>query len=242
MRFSSLERLKFYDISQTSPIESISCVFNILLQLPNDERPQPYKITVRIQSSIAMQKKFEKEQFRIPSVFRLFRGAIFVEVEYVDYVVARNIISTIDSWVREIEIPKKVAIRRFLHQKSHWIPRIATAAIFIISSVAALAGTSYISRDVNNNLLLARFLITSFSFVVAAGWLAHWVGRFAESAIDSISETSCIVINRGDERLLKNAERANIASAFRACFWVSWVIIQGVFTKVLVSLIYTHML
>lgn len=208
--FSSIKRLKIYDKSQTSPIESISYEFNILAKLPNIEKPQPYKITVRISSSIAMLKKMANDV--LPgSIFRLFSaGNIVVEIEYIDYVVARSMISTIDSWVREIEIPAKFPFLRFFQRYSHWIPRFTSGVIFGLSFAAALTATDAVFQELESNKTLAKFLLTSFSVIVVASTLAGWIGRFMGSSVDRIKEISCIVINRGDERLEEKYKRKNI--------------------------------
>lgn len=243
--FSSFERLQIYDKSQTSPTESISCVFDILLRLPNVPKPQPYKVTVRIQSRIASCRKFDKDGLPRPPlfIFRLFGMAnIIVEVEYIDYIVARNIISTIDSWVAEIEKSGQPATLRFMQKYSHWIPRITSAFIFIISSVTSLTLAPSMFRGQDSDEVLAKFLLSSAVFVVSATWLARWAGAFAESAIDRVSEISSIVINRGDERLLNEVKQENSSSAIKAAGSLIGVIIQGIFTNLLASLILQYMI
>jgi len=236
--FSSIERAKIYDKSQTSPIESVSYEFNMLAAIPNLDRPQPYRVTVRILSSIAVFKKMEEDA--IPSAFfRIFRaGNIVVEVEYIDYVIARNIISTLDSWVAEIEITSEGKLLKFVQKYSHWLSRVAGAGIFVISVFSVLSMSSLLFGDSVKNEELARFLIIGASFIVGASAIAAWVGRLAESGIDRVRAMSYILMNRGDERLLEAFKKKNILSISKAAISIVAVVLQGILTSTIATYLY----
>mgnify|MGYP006892524707 CR=1 FL=1 len=72
-----------------------------------------------------MLEKFDDEG--VPSAFLRFvdRGPIKAEIEYVDYVVARNMMSTLDSWVEGVEQSKKNKYLTYTHRYSYWIPRLS---------------------------------------------------------------------------------------------------------------------
>ncbi len=50
--FSSLDRFKIYDKSQTSAIEGIAYEYNVLIFPKNSTKAQPYKIHVRMASDV----------------------------------------------------------------------------------------------------------------------------------------------------------------------------------------------
>lgn len=207
--FSSIERLRIYDQSQTSPVEGITFEFNILLNLPDATKPQPYKVTVRILSSIAMMKRIEQDM-PPPGFLRFFRaGAIVVEIEYVDYVVARNIMSTVDSWVNEIQISSSGKMLRKFQRYSHWIPRLSGALLMIISAITAFYLTGSMLEVHSGDQMLAKFLIATFAFVTTSLFAGSWLGRLAEWAIDQIQELSYIELNLGDKRLLGDFRSKN---------------------------------
>src|SRR5690606_20583418 len=102
--FSSFERFEIYDTSRMSPVETVVYELNILLTIPHSEKPQNYKVTIRAMSRIAFYKRMQ-EDAPMPPFMRLFGGsAVVAEIEYVDYVIARNILSMVDSWIAEVEV------------------------------------------------------------------------------------------------------------------------------------------
>lgn len=223
--FTSVDRLKLYDQSQTSPIESISFEYNVLVQLPNIPKPQPYKITVRMASRIALIKRTEQEG-PTPFMLKFFRGGVInIDIEYVDYVVARNMISTLDSWVKEIEIAQKNKMLRFFQRYSHWAPKFSSVLLLLIATITSILSVdTFIMSETADNLL-AKFLIASFGFIALSYFLGSWFGRLGEHSIDRIDEISYIEINRGDKKLLKEFKKNNNLSSIKAV--VSLILVTG---------------
>ena len=99
--FSSFDRFLIYDSSKTAPVESIVYEFNVLIRIKGFDKPQNYKTRVRILSRLALAKHMEDDS--MPPFFPLFRQpTILVEVEYVDYVIARNMLGMAETWVNEV--------------------------------------------------------------------------------------------------------------------------------------------
>ena len=139
------------------------------------------------------------------SFIRYFRaGPIVVEIEYVDYILARNILSTLDSWINEVELSKKSLGLLIAQRYSHWIPRFSSALMLIVSSTASFNLVDKMLIDNQSNTLLAKFLILTLSFVSVSIYIGTWLGKLIESSIDNIHELSYIFMNRGDEKLIAN--------------------------------------
>jgi len=236
--FSSLERMRKYDQSQTSPVESVSFIFNVLIACPNGTKPQPYRITVRVLSTITL---LNRMQNNMPpsSIIRFFtEGPIVVDVEYVDYVVARNMVSTFQSWVDEIQISEKNRYVEKLQKYSHWFARVSGALMVILASYASFQMTEkYLSTD-SGDLLLAKFLIFSLAFVASASILGNWLGRLLESAIDSIRPLSYIRLNVGDERLITKFTSRNTRSWLLASVTFLLVSLNAIFNSVIASYVF----
>lgn len=214
--FSSIERLAIYDKSQTSPVEGIVFEFNMLLALPGIEKPQPYKVVARIASAITLMKRME-DDLPPPRFLRWFtNGPIYMEVEYVDYVVARSILATLESWVNEVQTSTRGKVLSFAQRNSHWAPRLSEATLLVVSSVAAYASSSRFLSESSGVLALARFLVAAFVFVSASKYIGNWLGRAAESGVDRVQELSYISFNRGDERLIEEFQIKN-----RKRLWVA---------------------
>jgi hypothetical protein len=226
--FTSVDRLKLYDQSQTSPIESITYEYNALLKLPDMAKPQPYKITVRMASRIALMRKTESEG-PSPLIMRFFRGGVInLDIEYVDYVVARNMISTLDSWVREIEVTKKNRILSSFQRYSHWVPKISGLLLLLLATMSAVFSADTIVTASTANSLLAKFLIASFGFVATSYFVGTWFGRMAEYSIYRIQEISYIEINKGDKKLLEQFKSSNKSLFIKASVSFSLITIHAV--------------
>jgi hypothetical protein len=152
-----------------------------------------------------------------PILMRFFRGGVInLDIEYVDYVVARNMISTLDSWVREIEVTKKSKTLNIFQRFSHWVPRVSGVLLLLLATISAILSADTIVASETENSLLAKFLIASFGFVVISYFLGSWFGRMAEYSIDRFQEISYIEINKGDKKLLDDFKRNNRGLFFKA--------------------------
>lgn len=235
--FSSFERFKVYDQSRTSPTESVVFEFNILLKLPGTEKPQPYKIVVRSLSKIAMIKRMEKEMAP-PSFFRFFSaGNIVIEVEYVDYVVARNMIGVLESWVSEIEIDSRYSWARPIQRFSHWIPPIIHASMIGIFGFALFSATPAVLPSGSESSTLAQWLILGASSLILAGLLGRAFGRMAETGIDRITSISAIKLNKGDDRLIERFKTRNRLRLLQAVSALVFAVAQGIVANGIISLL-----
>tara|TARA_B110001469_G_C9571435_1_gene283345 strand:- start:99 stop:1088 length:990 start_codon:yes stop_codon:yes gene_type:complete len=226
--FSSTERFSVYDASRTSATESIVYESNILIRLPNVEKPQPYKITVRLLSKVSLMKRMES-QMAPPPFLRFFTaGNIVTEVDFVDYVVARNMQSVIESWVDEIEIESKFGWIEKVQKYTHWIPQVSHFSIVLLFGVTLFQATPTILIDDSKPALLAQWLILAGTTLFLSGILARILGRMAESGIDRVMTISSIQLNKGDKKLLENFKKRNIWRALQATLAIGLIISQGV--------------
>ena len=136
-------------------------------------------------------------------------GIINLDIEYVDYVVARNMISTLDSWVREIEVTKRSKLLKFLQRYSHWIPQISGVLLFLFSTLSGIYSADVILNNESTLNLQSKFLISTFSFITVFYFIGNWFGRMAEYSIDRIEDISYIEINKGDKKLLEEFKKRN---------------------------------
>lgn len=221
--FSSFERFSIYDYSRTSPTESIVYEFNLLLQLPTIEKPQHYKVVVRALSRAAMIRRMEKEMAP-PPLLRLFGGSsIVVDIEYVDYVVARNILGMIDSWVGEIERHSKLSWIRHLQRFTHWFPPVSQFLAIAFIGLSLFTATAAVLVASSPPPLVARWLILSGTVITLGGLLARRLGSIVESGIDQILTLSAINLNKGDQRLIDRYKNRNILKVVQAVLGIAGV-------------------
>lgn len=233
--FSSIDRFQAYDKSNASPVESINIAFNVLLGLPNVEKPQPYKILVSITSKIAALHKANSSN-TTNMLYRLFRGQIItVKIEHIDSIVARNMLSTVDSWISEIEINKKNEFIKFLQRKSHWFAVISSILMFFISVCACyyLIGATKMDFTIDVNIL--KYLISTLGIVGMFYLIGAVLGKLLENSIDKIDELSYINLNNGDKKILASAKSKLNWNYLRSIGWFVILTLQAIFASTIAN-------
>lgn len=236
--FSSIDRFKIYDQSQTAPIESIVYEFNLLIQLSNTPKPQPYQIVVRLASPIAMHHKAREE---VPAAIflRFFRGeSVNVDIQYVDYVVARNIMSTIDSWISAIELVPPSKALKLLQRYSYWYDRICGLFLMIAALLASSSSIQTVFAGNESNEFLATFLIWAFGFTVISYFIGNALGNFVESGVDGVTQSGYIKINSGDARLISTTETKNYRSFAKAAVALVLMSLHAIACSYLATILY----
>ena len=116
-QFSSFDRFRLHNSGSTSPVESVLLKYNFLVLLPKTKKPQSYTVSIRLASRVAVSKRMKSEFYGTPpSIFRLMgnRTAV-VEIQYVDYMVARNFLNLIDEWFKGIPTATEFKPLHWLH-------------------------------------------------------------------------------------------------------------------------------
>lgn len=210
-QFSSFERFKAYDGSSLSPVENIRLKYNFLIVLPKVERPQSYDIEIDIHSRAAMHQRSQLES-GLPK--RLILGMAsqtgLVDIEYVDYTVARNFMVAIEQWFKALPQSKPIFGIKFLKSNSEHLP-------FLFRYISAIFVAYYFYVNYSNwlpdgadklsMLFLAGLLCFSSIFIVAG--VALKFGYIVERAIDTIQPISYLKLNRGDDNAIEKLSSAN---------------------------------
>jgi len=211
-QFSSFDRFRLHNSGSTSPVESVLLKYNFLVLLPKTKQPQSYTVSIRLASRVAIEKRMESEFYGAPpSIFRLMgnRTAV-VEIQYVDYMVARNFLNLIDEWFKGIPTAIEFKPLHWLQARSHLIPRVARffTAVFVALLVIALL-PSFIAQGATDLLLFGRFLGYALLGTYAAYTLAGWSAAYIQDSLDHYSELSYLQLTKGDELEISKAERKN---------------------------------
>jgi hypothetical protein len=165
-----------------------------------------------------------------------------VEIEYVDYAVARTFIGTIDDWFKTIPQSSENVTMRFMQRHSHWIPR-------IFKLVTALFAT-YITSDILQHfmnekefdlLLFSRLILWCGATIFTAYTLVGWFATYAEYSIDDWAENSYVKLNKADETSLAKNEVKNRSTIFKAVGGTCGVIFVDVVVKVISAIIIAYL-
>lgn len=211
-RFSSFDRFRLHNNGCTSPVESILLKYNFLILLPKTKQPQSYNITIRLASRVAVMRRMEGEFYGSPpQIFRLMgnRTAV-VEVEYIDYMVARNLLNIVDEWFKVI--PKAIERKwlNWLRYRSHQIPRFARFCTGVIVGLIVITLLPmYVTSGSTDLLAYGLFTAWAMLGVFVAYRMAGFFAALVEDAIDEWTEVSYISITKGDEAEISKAKSKN---------------------------------
>ncbi|WP_133819854.1 hypothetical protein [Tahibacter aquaticus] len=216
--FSSFDRFRAFNAGNSSSVESVLIAYDFMILLPKVGTIQNYNLSVRLSSRIAVEGQMAKGMLiDVPRMFRTFgaRTAI-VSVKYVDYIVARNLLDTVDSWLDSV--PKESASRlwKSVVRKSHYIPLISR---YFVGIVAALIAIEYSGLFVKSDATIrdgASFVVASLVGIFAFYRLAFHIGRAAESSLDRWSELSYLSLTAGDKAAIRSARAENSKSVLVA--------------------------
>lgn len=211
-QFSSFDRFRLHNSGSTSPVESVLLKYHFLVLLPKTKQPQSYTVSIRLASRVAVAKRMESEFYGAPpQIFRLMgnRTAV-VEIEYVDYMVARNFLNLVDEWFKGIPTASESKLLHWFQARSHFIPRFFrfSTALFVALLLVALL-PHFVAQGNTDLLTFGRFLGYGLITTYVSYTLANWAAGFIETSLDHYSELSFLKLTKGDEIEIEKAENSN---------------------------------
>lgn len=234
--YSSFERFRLYDSSKATAVEDITFSFSFLLKqkaIGDDrcESVQNYNITVRLLNKVAFYNN--RKRALNPQFIRIVtEDNMILEIEYVDYAIARNIISTIDSWESELNKNDNNKVLDFIQSISMYFPRITQVILFIITCLVLI---NNINSDLVDFISLARFGLFSTLIVFTFFQLGHYLGKYLENNIDGLISTAYIELNRGDKKELKRYHDNNLRRILSIASMIIGTVILGIFTEPIIK-------
>lgn len=237
-RFSSFERFKLHNSGSSSPVESIFLKYNFLVVLPKTRQPQSYTVSIRLASRVAVAKRMEGEFYGAPpQIFRIMGNkTAVIEIEYVDYMVARNFLHLIDEWFKGIPTAPDNKILHWFQMRSHQIPRVSRfiTSIFVAFLLINLL-PHYVTKESIDLLIFGQFIGYSLIATYTAYTLANWFAGFIESSLDHYSELSYLKLTKGDEIEISAAEKSNNFVIAKGVAGFMLTILVSVISKIIVS-------
>lgn len=236
-QFTSFERFSLYNKSISSPTLTVLMEYNFSILPVGSSSPQQYKVTIRLNSRVALMKQMKEEAppFMRSRLFGFVYGSTAeISVEYSDYVVARSFVEATQEWIEVCNKSKsKLKILQVMQGMSHLFPGVVSftngvlITYFFIKNVPAIlnVNSSYFEILQYGMLFFASFMLTSK--------IATFLGGAIESSIDRYTPLSYLLLNKGDERVIEDYKREKSGNIWS--FAAS--IISTVFLGVVSSLI-----
>lgn len=239
-RFSSFERFRMHNSGCASPVESILLKYSFLVLLPKTKQPQSYTISIRLASRVAVMRRMEGEFYGPPpQILRLMgnRTAV-VEVEYIDYMVARNLLHVVDEWFKGIPTAVEFKWLNWLRYRSHHIPKMARffTGVIVGLIVIALLPKYVVSGSVDllpYGLFSAWAMLGAFSAYRMAGFFATLI----ENAIDEWTEVSYVSITKGDEIEISKAQKKNRFAVIKGSAGFLLTVSISIATKIIATIL-----
>lgn len=237
-QFSTFERFSIYNKSSPNPCTSVHIEYDIVILPPDLDKPQQYKIQIDLVSRIGLKKKLQEDQEMSERFFKIvssYTGEI--DIDYIDYTIARVFLMTIEEWYKAIKSSKKPKIISALQKKSANFPFIfktVTGIIFLISVL--INSEDFISPVPSLNSLFIGFIL-AFGLFYLSCYIAHRIGKFCERSIDKYQSLSFIKLNQGDIQEIENFNSYNKKGI--KYFILSWfeIIILNILASYLLNII-----
>lgn len=238
-QFTSFERFKIYNKGNASPTLNIMMVYNFSIMTSTSSMPQQYKVSIRLNSRLAMMKQMKEEAppFMRSRLFGFMYGSTAdVSVEYADYVVARGFIEAVQEWVDGCKKSKSrlKALQR-LQGFSYLFPGIISFANGIIITYFFIKKAPVVLNDNSPYLDVLQYGILFFASFMLTSKIATFLGGSLESAIDSYTPTSYLLINKGDERIIEDYKAEKTSNVLHVFFSVLSTIFLGVVSSLIAN-------
>lgn len=239
-RFSSFDRFRLHNAGSTSPVESILFKYNFLVLLPKTKQPQSYTITIRLASRVAVMHRMEGEFYGPPpQIIRMMgnRTAV-VEVEYIDYMVARNLLNIVDEWFKGIPTAVELKWLNWLRYRSHQIPRLARFFTGVIVGLIVIALLpKYVPSGSTDLLHYGLFSAWAMLGAFTAYRMAGFFATLVEDAIDEWTEVSYVSITKGDDIEISKAQRKNRFAVIKGIVGFLLTILISIATKIIANIL-----
>jgi hypothetical protein len=192
--------------------------YNFLIVLPKTRQVQSYTISIRVASRIMALAKIKREMSSFPpQLFRIMGGSTaIVTINYVDYMVARNLLVVADSWFASLTIADTSRWFEFIRSRSaifRSIGKYALSGMMLLLVLRVLPSQIDTGASLQT---LARFLILAASALFIVDRFGLFIGTKVEHAIDSWQELGYLRLNRGDENEIETTKRSNRYAVIRA--------------------------
>jgi hypothetical protein len=210
--FSSFERFKLFDRTTLSPVENVRIEYNFLIVLPQMRKPQSYKIEVNIHSRAAMLKRANGDVGLRSTMFYEFLApnTAHVEIEYVDYTVARNFQGAIDGWFKALPEQETGWLLKPLKQLTGYYIfafRMVLVTAFLISCYLHFSGV--LAKLVSSQTALFQAATVTFGGMLLMSIVSGKLGSVAAEAVKRVQCKSYVNLTRGDELAFKGMSASN---------------------------------
>lgn len=211
-QYTSFEQFEAFKSNGTSPVVSIVLQYFLSIIPAKLEKPQEYKVTIRLSSRTVQLKTLREDA---PAYIQALAGMITSEtaeirIQYADYIVARGFLEAFSEWIDACTKTPESKIIKFCQRYSHFIPPIGKIVIAALYGAFVYTAIDKVFTVDSDLILLTKFLTLSGTIFVVAVFSSAPILRLIERSIDSFSYLSWIKINKGDENVIKKESSSQL--------------------------------
>lgn len=235
-RFSSLERFKMHAGSKGVPAEEVYINYNFLFILPETQKPQEYRINIRLISRIVKLEDLREKTEDMPFSFPLWEFdnelTCRASVDFIDITVANAFMSVIRTWNNSLEEVVTNPIIKQIRPYSRYMPSLFKYGLLscgVYYTVSVVEGY-FLSPAAHTT---AMFILIAYLFNFFLWKFGMFTGTKAESHLNQLYDVSYISFSGADNNLAKQcktAKRKNtiFSFAYLACTFLVGVLASGV--------------
>lgn len=229
--FRTWAEFEKFDTSQSSRTTSLQIEMTYDVIRNNDEVPERYVVQMSVQNlGPSIEIFLGPISLSSPGKFPVPPAAISATIRYNNYILGKNIIATIDSWEKSLEVDDNKIIE-FLQGQSNRISR----GIFYLSSLGGVLFSSGLTLI--PSLTFQFWLIYSAACALIFSFAGYEIGKFVERNIDHYTDGNIITLTRGDikrNNMLGKRNRNVLLKAFAATFLFFIQLAIGIWAQELV--------
>lgn len=239
-RFSSIERFMAHAGAKGLAIEEVDISYSLLVILPQTNKPQEYRINIRLISRCAKVEKMKEEIKDLPVSIPLwqFEGKLTcrASIDFVDITVANSFMSVIKSWTDCLEVTEMNFALKKIRPLSKFFPAACQYGLLA-------AGTYYTYGAIEPYFetptpeLTTKFVL----FAILMNFILLKVGRFignkAERHLDQIYQPSYINFSGADVKLAKGSSSSVRTNVTLSVSYIVLTLVLGVAASSIANLI-----
>jgi hypothetical protein len=239
-RFSSIERFMAHAGAKGIVVEEVDISYRLLVILPQTNKPQEYRINIRLISRCAKVEGMKEEFKDLPVSFPLwqFEGKLTcrASIDFVDITVANAFMSVIKSWNDCLEVTEMNPVLKKARHLAKYFPGafqyglLATGTYFTYQAIVPFFGIPTPEST-------AKFVL----YAILVNFLLLKTGRFignkAENNLNQIYQPSYIKFSGADEKLAKGSSSSVRTNISLSIGYIVLTLGLGIISSTLASLI-----
>lgn len=231
--YSSIENFLAIETTQKAT-EQIVVEYDILIQAPNIEKKQNYKIVIKIESDLVV---FEKMRDNLPIEFLdiIEKNNIDIKIDYIDYTIAKSILNTVDEWVEDISSKDGVILSFCENNKNHFSGIVRNLIILFSFILIFKYIPMYITADNTDMQIMAKFFVISYGLLYFSNRISIHLSNMVKKNLAYLQNFSAIQLTEQDNKNIEEQKSKKLKRVWSSIGTMILTLIYGVISSVIAT-------